>query len=487
MTTPGGGGPKQSAPETICVDLDGTLVRTDTLVEGVLRLLRDPGNWARLPGWILRGRAAFKRQVMARTPLDATLLPYEHSLIDYLEAQRARGRRLVLATAADRDVADRVNAHLKLFDEVIASDGVRNLKGRAKGEALAERFGAGKFTYVGNSRPDLHIWRRAGSAVVVNAPDRLANQVAKITALEHRIDGRPARFLSLLKALRPHQWLKNVLVLLPILMANALRDGRAWLDASVMFLAFCATASAIYMVNDLTDLEADRCHPRKRRRPFASGDLPVTAGIVVAPLLLVVGVALGLAIGTAAVIVAYAVSSLAYSLRLKELPLVDIFTLAFLYTLRLYGGGEASGYRLSPWLLAFSIFLFLGLSTIKRVGELMDIKRNARQATGRRGYQTDDIGILQTMGVGASFVSVTVLALFIQSTSVAARYTHPEYLWLAVPLLLFWQCRLWLATARGYMHDDPIVYAARDRVSWLTAAAVIVIFTLARGFDSRVG
>ena len=191
-----------------------------------------------------------------------------------------------------------------------------------------------------------------------------------------------------------------------------------------MFLAFCATASAIYMVNDLTDLEADRCHPRKQRRPFASGDLPVTAGMVVAPLLLVVGIALGLAIGTVAIVVAYAVSSLAYSLRLKELPLVDIFTLAFLYTLRLYGGGEASGYRLSPWLLAFSIFLFLGLSTIKRVGELMDVKRNARQATARRGYQTDDIGILQTMGVGASFVSVTVLALFIQSNSVAVRYTH---------------------------------------------------------------
>jgi 4-hydroxybenzoate polyprenyltransferase len=425
--------------------------------------------------------------VTARAPLDATLLPYEHSLIDYLEAQRARGRRLVLATAADRDVADRVNAHLKLFDEVIASDGVRNLKGRTKGEVLAERFGAGNFTYVGNSRPDLHIWRRAGSAVVVNATDRLANQVARITKVEHRIDGRPARWLSLLKALRPHQWLKNVLVLLPILMANALRDGGAWLDASVMFLAFCATASAIYMVNDLTDLEADRCHPRKRRRPFASGDLPVVAGVVVAPLLLVVGVALGLAIGTVTVVVAYAVSSLAYSLKLKELPLVDIFTLAFLYTVRLYGGGEASGYHLSPWLLAFSIFLFLGLSTIKRVGELMDIKRTERQATGRRGYQIDDIGILQTMGVGASFVSVTVLALFIQSNSVAARYAHPEYLWMAVPLLLFWQCRLWLATSRGYMHDDPIVYAARDRVSWLTAVAVVVIFTLARGLHSRVG
>ncbi len=477
----------QRGPGTICVDLDGTLVRTDTLVEGLLRLLRDPRNWAPLPGWLLRGRAALKRHVAARAPVDPTTLPYERSLIEYLEAQRASGRRLVLATAADRDIADRVNAHLQLFDEVIASDAIHNLKGGAKGEALAARFGDGSFTYVGNSRPDLHIWRRAGSAVVVNAPNRLADEVAKITTLEHRIDDRPPRGLSLLKALRPHQWLKNVLVFLPILTANALRDGRAWLDTAVIFLALCATASALYVVNDLTDLAADREHPRKRRRPFASADLPIMVGLAVAPLLLLVGIALGLAVGTVHVIVLYAACSLAYSFKLKELPLVDVFTLALLYSLRLFGGGEASRYRLSPWLLAFSIFLFLGLATIKRVGELMDVKRHGGLTTRRRGYHTDDVAILQTMGVAASFVSATVLALFVQSDSVAARYSHPQFLWLIVPLVLFWQCRLWLSTARGHMHDDPIVYAARDRGSWWTAAAVLVVFILARGFNSRPG
>jgi 4-hydroxybenzoate polyprenyltransferase len=480
-------GPQQSPPKVICVDLDGTLVRTDTLVEATLKLLRSPRNWLRVLVWVTAGRASFKRRVTAHAPLDVARLPYESSLIDYLRHQRASGRRLVLATAADQGVADRINLHLELFDEVLASDGVRNLKGAVKADLLAERFGVGAFSYVGNSWPDLHVWRRAGSAVIVNAPARLATRVSRITPVEHQIDTRPFRLFSLLKALRPHQWLKNFLVLLPIVTANALRDTGAWVGGLAMFLAFCATASAIYVVNDLTDLDADRAHPRKRRRPFASADLPVIIGVIIAPGLLGFGLALGLSVGAVEVIAAYALSSLLYSFWLKELPLVDIFTLAFLYTVRLYGGGEASGYRLSPWLLACSIFLFLGLSTIKRVAELMDLRRTDLKSSLRRGYRTDDIGILQTMGVAASFVSATVLALFVQSDSVAARYSHPEYLWIVVPLLLFWQCRLWLATTRGYMHDDPIVYAARDRVSWLTAVAALVVFILARGLYSRVG
>jgi 4-hydroxybenzoate polyprenyltransferase len=477
----------QRTPSTICVDLDGTLVRTDTLLEGLLGVLRDPRNWTGLWCWPLGARAVLKRRVAARSPLDPALLPYEQTLIDYLRAQRCQGRHLVLATAADRTIADSVNAHLQLFDEVIASDGVHNLKGRAKGDALAKRFGPGNFTYVGNSWPDLHIWRQAGGAVLVNVPDRLSDKVAKITPVERRIDDRPSRLSSFLKALRPHQWLKNVLVFLPILTANALRDGRAWTDATIMFTAFCATASAVYIINDLTDLAADRGHPRKRRRPFASGDLPLTIGLVTAPLLLVVGIALGLAIGTAHVIAFYAVCSLAYSIKIKELPLVDIFMLALLYTVRVFGGAEASNYRLSTWFLALSIFLFLSLAIVKRVSELMDLKRRDLRTMVRRGYQAEDIAILQAMGVGASFVSALVLALFIQSDSVTARYTHPNLLWVTVPLVLFWQCRVWLSTARGYMHDDPIVYAARDWVSWVTAATAIVVFVLARGFNSRVG
>jgi 4-hydroxybenzoate polyprenyltransferase len=489
IATPGApdGGSGHRYPPTICVDLDGTLVRTDTLVEGLAQLLRDPRRWVSALGWLFTGRAGLKKRLSEHASLDARRLPYEQSLIAYLEDQRSRGRRLVLATAADRRIAEDVNAYLKLFDEVIASDGVRNLKGRLKGDVLVGRFGAGNFTYVGNSRPDLHVWRRAGSAVLVNVPDRVANRVARITSVERRIENRPKRAWSLLKALRPHQWVKNLLVFMPILTANAFRDGEAWAAAAVTFMAFCATASAVYVVNDVTDLDADRGHPRKRRRPFASGDLPVTAGLIIAPLLLLSGAALGVVVGTAPTILFYAVCSLAYSIKLKELPLVDVFTLAVLYTLRLFAGAEASGYGLSPWLLAFSIFLFLGLATTKRVGELIDLRRHEEHTIPRRGYHADDIAVLQAIGVSASFVSTTVLALFVQSDSVAVRYERPQLLWIVVLLMLFWQCRLWLSTARGYMPDDPIVYAAKDWVSRLIAAAVVVVFLLARGFYSRAG
>jgi 4-hydroxybenzoate polyprenyltransferase len=450
-------------------------------------MLCDPRNWPGLLRWLLRGRAALKSQVAARAALNPTLLPYENTLIEYLREQRRSGRLLVLATAADRHVAESINSHLRLFDEVIASDGLNNLKGHAKADALVARFGDGTFTYIGNSWPDLHIWRRAGSAVLVNAPSRLADKVARITTVEHSIDGRTSRVRSLIKALRPHQWIKNALVFLPIVTANALRDSAAWLDAAAMFAAFSAIASAGYIVNDLTDLSADRAHPRKRRRPFASGDLPLVIGLALVPLLSLVGIALGFAIGTAQILVFYAAGSLVYSLKLKDLPLVDIFILASLYTVRIFGGAEATHYRVSPWLLAFSMFLFLGLASIKRVGELMDLKRQEVGTPARRGYQTEDVTILQAMGVSAGFVSTAVLALFVQSEWVSARYQHPDLLWAIVPLVLFWQCRLWLSTARGYMHDDPIIYAARDRVSWIVVGIGLFIFLLARGLSSPVG
>ena len=482
-----GGAPNSRRPGTICVDLDGTLVRTDTLLEGLVRLLHSPRSWVGLLGASLRGRATLKRQVADRVALDVERLPYERTLIEYLRAEREHGRRLVLATAADQRVADAVCEYLNLFDEVIASDGVNNVKGLAKSKVLVKRFGLREFTYVGNSWTDFEVWRDAGGAVLVNAPRGLAEKVAGITPIERRIDDRPSSVRNLIRVLRPYQWLKNVLVFLPLITANALRDWGAWVESVLMFWAFCATASAVYIINDIMDLKADRAHPRKRGRPFASGDLPLVAAPIAAPALLLAGILFGLAADSVRVIVVYAACSFVYSMKIKELPLVDVFALALLYTLRVVGGAEASDYQLSPWLLAFSIFLFLGLAVMKRVSELVDLSRRETRTAPRRGYDTDDMLVLRTMGVSASFMSATVLALFVQSDSVIQRYANPQLLWAVVPLLLFWQCRLWLSTARGYMHDDPIVYAARDWVSWVTGGTVLVAFVLARGLDSRVG
>ena len=446
-------------------------------MEGLLALLGGLRVGA-LAGLLSGGRAALKARVAALAPPNPALLPYNQELLEYLRAERAAGRRIVLATAANEAVAERVAAHLGLFDEVIASTAARNLKGVAKAEVLVARFGRAGFAYAGDSRADLAVWAEAGAAVLVDTAPSVAARVA--VPVEHRIATRPALALTLLRAMRPHQWVKNLLVFLPILTANALTDGPSWSGGLLAFVAFCAAASGVYLVNDLLDLAADRIHPIKRHRPFAAGDAPAVIGMALALLLLGLGVVLGLAAGILAILVIYAATSLAYSLALKRQPLVDVFTLAGLFTVRLIGGGEASGHTLSLWLLAFASFLFLSLALVKRVAEVMD---NAGRGAGRiagRDYDPGDLAMLQLFGVCAAFASSLVLALYVQNEAANSRFASPGLLWGMVPLVLLWNCRMWLSTARGYMRHDPIEYAARDWVTWVIATAVVAVMLVAR-------
>jgi len=361
---------------------------------------------------------------------------------------------------------------------VIASTATRNLKGRAKAQALVDRFGRGGFAYAGDSRADLAVWAEAGAAVLVDVAPGVAARVG--VPIEHRIATRPTLLPTLLRAMRPHQWVKNLLVFVPILTANALGHWPSWAGGFLAFAAFGAAASGIYLINDLLDLAADRAHPKKRRRPFAAGDASAAAGMVLALLLLALAAALGAWAGILGVVAVYAGTSLAYSLWLKRLPLVDVFTLAGLFTIRLFGGGAATGHALSLWLLAFASFLFLSLALVKRVAEVMD---SAGRGVGRvagRGYGPDDLVILQLFGVAASFSASLVLALYVQSEVTSRHFAAPGLLWGIVPLVLLWNCRIWLATARGYMHHDPILYAARDRVTWAISLAVVAVMLAAR-------
>ncbi len=466
----------------LVVDLDGTLIRSDTLSEGVATLARD---WRLVPalGLLLTtGRAAFKRRIAELAPPAAALLPYNAPLLAYLQAQKAAGRQLVLATAADRAVADAVARALGLFDEVIASDGATNFKGATKARALVARFGAGGFAYAGDSRADLAVWQEAAAAVLVNVRPDVAAEVRARIPVELAITDRPPPLAALWQAMRPHQWVKNLLVMVPLLTAHAYGDPLAWRGAVLTFWAFCAIASAFYLFNDLVDLAADRAHRRKRRRAFASGRVSIAAGGALAAVLLAVGTVLALSAHVPIVLGLYAVTTVAYSMKLKELPLVDVFCLAGLYTLRLFGGGTASGHPVSLWLLGFSSFLFLSLALVKRVEELTaPTAASAAPVAGlaRRGYMPADAPLLQMLGCGASFASCIVLALFVQREAAASDYASPALLWGMVPVFLFWQCRLWLSTARGYMHDDPIMYAARDWVSWSVGAVLVLLVVLA--------
>lgn len=471
--------PQDEASLPLCVDLDGTLVRSDMLFEGILALATNRSLYRALFSLWTGNRASFKRDIAASAAIDPSLLPYNEAVLTYLREQRALGRRLVLVTAADSSIAEAIAAHLGLFEEVLASDGARNLKGLQKAQVLLERFGKNGFSYMGDSRADLCVWQFAGSGIVVNASGSTVAAARRLTHIEATFDRRPALH-GLVQAMRPHQWVKNLLVFVPLFVSGAELTLTAFITAVLAFSAFCCTASGIYLLNDFADLNADRRHSRKRTRPFASGTLPLKVGMAAAPMLIAIGAVLGQLAHILPIIAVYCAVSVTYSMKLKESPLVDVFMLAALYSLRLVGGGEATDHRVSLWLLAFSSFLFLSLALVKRVGELEATSVNGGDQIGRRGYQPTDTIILQMFGCGCSVASSLVLALFIQSEATAEHYASPILLWALVPLALFWQCRIWLSTARGYMDDDPIVYAARDWVSWLVASVAVTVVIVAR-------
>jgi 4-hydroxybenzoate polyprenyltransferase len=466
----------------LCIDLDGTLLKTDTLWETFIAQLKSrPWRLLLVPFWLLSGRACLKQRLADGAKLDCASLPYTGQLLSLLEQAHAAQRPLILVSACDCSVAMQIAEHLGFFTEVIASDGKTNLKGENKARVLVERFGRGGFDYAGNERADFAVWEVARERLVVNAPRGIAQRLGGNSETVRELSPRANRPKAFVRALRCHQWSKNTLVFLPLIAAHAYFSREAVTGAGLMFVAWCLVASGIYVLNDLLDLEADRRHPTKRLRPFASGDLPLSVGIVMAPALLVSGLVVAALIspGCVAALGLYCALAFAYSSHLKKKPLVDVFTLAFFFTVRVVGGGLASGYPVSAWLLAFAGFLFLGLAFLKRCSELVCIQGLGRRHMGSRGYGVVDLPVLQMFGVASAFVAIMVLSLYVNSAVAEAQYRWPAALWAAGPFMLLWLCRLWLATARGEMSDDPIVYSIKDWVSWLTGACVLATFIAA--------
>lgn len=461
----------------LCIDLDGTLIRSDVLIEATLGLLRrNPLYLFAFAVWLLRGRAYLKRQIAQRSDIDVAALPYDMRIVDWL---RREAQPHVLCTASDAKFADAVAAHIGGFDAVIASDGERNLKGDAKAAVLCERFGERGFDYAADARPDLVVWRCARNAIVVNASaatERAATSAGNVVRTFAREGGGVATWL---RALRLHQWLKNLLVFLPLLAAHRAFDVSAMLNTALAFLAFGFCASGVYVLNDLLDLDADRRHPRKRGRPFAAGELRIAYGLVAAPLLALAGFALALLLAPAfaAVLLGYYALTLAYSLRLKRIVMLDVIVLAALYTVRIVAGGVATATPLSFWLLAFSMFLFLSLALLKRHTELVAVLGEGGERASGRGYDVSDLPLLQSLGGASGYLAVLVFALYINSAASEMLYRHPQLLWLLCPLLLYWISRAWMLAHRGGMHDDPVVFAATDRISLAIAvlsAAIVV-------------
>lgn len=469
-----------SAPPPLCVDLDGTLIRTDLLVESALALLsRSPLMLFAMLLWLLRGKAALKREIAKRVELNIATLPYNEEVVAWVREQQSI-RQTVLCSAADASLATMVANHVGGFVAVIASDGSKNLSGTNKAAALVERYGERGFDYIGNAVVDLKVWKSARAAIVVERRSALSTAAARVAPVERIFRQTQSTAKQWLKALRVHQWVKNVLVFLPLLASHRVFDPPVVVSSALAFLCFGLCASSVYLTNDLLDLGADRQHRRKKHRPFAAGTLPLYQGPIAALLLLVAGFSLAYAVAPlfALVLLGYYLLTTGYSFKFKRVVMLDVVVLALLYTSRILAGAAAMQTKLSFWLLAFSMFIFLSLAMIKRYTELLATQKSAGLKAAGRGYQVEDLPLIQSLGGASGYLSVLVLALYIDSTASQSLYRHPHYLWLLCPLLLYWISRSWVVAHRGIMHDDPVVFAMMDNVSrviMLIAAAIVVL------------
>lgn len=469
----------------LVVDLDGTLTPTDTLLESLVLLVRSsPIYLLLIPFWLLFGRAGFKQRVADRVGLDVEVLPLRDDLLAYLRKQKVLGRRLVLATAADQRIAEAVAARLGLFDQVLASRAGLNLKGRNKLAAIQARVGE-RFVYAGDTSADLPIWRAAVAAIPVGVGATLRARLdSEKIAIECEFASAPVGVMDWLKALRLHQWLKNSLIFVPVMTAFVFADTSRLGAALLAFIAFSLTASATYIVNDLWDIDNDRRHPRKCKRPFAAARIGIDRGLLAAALLLGLALlpTLVLPPAFAVLLLLYLIMTSAYSWVLKRYVLIDVVMLASLYTLRIVAGAAAAKVVVSLWLLAFSVFVFMSLALVKRCAELVAMVQAGKDAVRGRDYRVADLAVLWPLGVGAGLCAVVVFTLFVNAPETAQRYASPQLLWLAAIGLIYWLGRLWVKTARGEMDDDPLVYAVHNRGSRLTIAAILAIVLAAHFF-----
>lgn len=464
----------------LCVDLDGTLLRTDMLFETLCAFMREsPTNVLLVPWWLLLGRARLKRELAERVKFDPALLPYREHFLTFLREEHAQGRKLSLASASDEKIVEAIANHLGIFHEFVASNGSINLKGEQKRKFLEERYGVGGFDYAGDARSDISVWKAAKESILVSDDAGFAARTKSKINFSKIFEGRNGGLSGIFRALRLHQWVKNLLVFVPLVMAHRLQDLEALFTTALGFVSFSLLASSVYIINDLFDLESDRQHATKRLRPFASGELSISFGMAMVPVLMALSFLISYNLPPLFLITLsiYFILTLGYSLRIKRIPIFDIVLLASLYTIRLLAGGVATNIVVSPWLLAFSMFFFFSLACVKRYSELFQLRKRSEVNARGRGYVASDLEQVISFGAASGYIAVLVLALYVHSDDVKALYSRPQLLWLVCPLLLYWISRTWLLAGRGELHEDPIVFAITDKVSYVVGIlALVVIF-----------
>jgi 4-hydroxybenzoate polyprenyltransferase/phosphoserine phosphatase len=469
---------RTASARPLCVDLDGTLVKSDTLVDSILVLARThPATVFALPFEVFRGKAAFKAFVAEHVSLDVAHLPYNRKLLQFLNEEHAGGRAIYLATGADVRLGRRVADYLGLFAGVLGSDGTVNLTGARKLDRLREALGNEPYDYIGNDVPDLPLLTHATEGMVANPSLRLRMKLRTRGVRPTRaFEEQRGAMWSVVKAIRPHQWSKNLLIFLPLLLAHVFAANRL-LTALLAFCCFSLTASSAYIVNDLLDIEADRRHAQKRQRPFAAGDLSVFAGVGIVAVFLALALlgARMLPVGFSYWLLLYLATTFAYTWYLKRIALVDVLVLSGLYTLRLLAGSAATQSHISHWLAGFSIFLFFSLAIVKRFAELENLRLSGLPPRNGRGYLIADTEQLRSFGTASAFAAVMVFAIYISGSDVTLLYRRPQLLWLIMPFMILWLCRVWLLASRGELDEDPLVFALTDIPSLLIGVAVAAI------------
>ncbi len=468
----------------IAVDLDGTLIRTDVLWESICCYLRNyPLSFYKLFLWLSQGKARFKTELADAVFPDVELLPYNIQLISWLKEQRAAGAKLVLATATDERIARSIARHIGLFEDVLATAEAVNLSSTKKRDALVCRYGERGFEYAGNAKADLAVWASASVIHVVNPTSEALLKKAKMLGTLGKIFKRDRnQFRYLLNALRPHQWIKNALIFVPLLASHRFLELPLFLNGLFAFVVLSLCASSAYLLNDLADLDNDRQHPTKSHRALASGQLNVCYAIFLIPALLAISLGLSLWVlpfSFALLLALYFSLTVIYSIWLKRVAMLDVITLSILYTLRVIAGALAMSLLITFWILAFCMFIFLSLAFVKRYTELKGLGEQAKDAPAGRGYVVSDFSLMASLGGASGYLSVLVLALYINDIARENFYSTPEWMWLACPLLLFWLSRIWLLSHRGQVHDDPVVFALCDPVSRLIGLLFLSAFGLA--------
>ncbi len=467
----------------LCVDLDDTLVRTDTLFEITIKLIKNhPLLALKIPIWLTHGLAYTKHKIAKKARISAELLPYNKDVVRFIRKERKKGHPLCLATASDTLTATRITKHLNIFDNIIASDGITNRAGDKKAEAIIKTYGEKQFDYIGNSKADLAVWKHARRALVANAHPSVikkAKNSANVTQVFPRKKRRKIK--TFLKQIRIHQWSKNLLLLVPILTAHKIDNLTPFFNVTLAFIAFSLVASGIYILNDLMDLEADRKHPLKKHRPIASGHMHILVAGYSMIALIITGITISIFLPAPFLIIIalYIIINITYSLHLKQIPLVDIFVLASLYVIRILAGSAATGIATSSWLFIFATFIFISLALAKRVSELNGLGIRKKNKVSGRGYITKDKKTLTILGITSGYISLIIFVLYITSNTVTSLYARPNTLWLLLPLFFFWITRIWRLTHKRKMNEDPIIFAIKDMSSYIVATLAFVILVIA--------